>query len=83
MLLSSGEKSYFCTLSIALNEMGYKAMSMSGRQAGIVTDGAHTKARIEHIDTTEMKNAINDGNIIIVAGFQGVVRRNFKSFNIR
>ena len=73
MLLSSGERVTSALLSIALNEMGYKAMSMSGRQAGIVTDGAHTKARIEHIDTTEMKNAISDGNIIIVAGFQGVV----------
>ncbi len=72
MLLSSGERVTSALLSIALNEMGYKAMSMSGRQAGIVTDGAHTKARIESIDTTEMKNAINDGNIIIVAGFQGV-----------
>ncbi len=73
MLLSSGERVTSALLSIALNEMGYKATSMSGRQAGIMTDNAHTKARIEHIDTTEMKNAISDGNIIIVAGFQGVV----------
>ena len=45
MLLSSGERVTSALLSIALNEMGYKATSMSGREAGIVTDGAHTKAR--------------------------------------
>ena len=74
MLLSSGERVTSALLSIALNEMGYKATSMSGRQAGIITDNAHTKARIEHIDTAEMKKAIKDGNIIIVAGFQGVAQ---------
>ena len=74
MLLSSGERVTSALLSIALNEMGYKATSMSGRQAGIMTDNAHTKARIESIDTTEMKKAIKDGNIIIVAGFQGVAQ---------
>ena len=72
MLLSSGERVTSALLSIALNSQGYKATSMSGRQAGIVTDSAHTKARIESIDTTGMKDAIADGNIIIVAGFQGV-----------
>lgn len=71
-LLSSGERVTSALLSIALNEQGYKATSMSGREAGIVTDSAHTKARIEHIDTTNMKNAIADGKVIIVAGFQGV-----------
>ncbi len=72
MLLSSGERVTSALLSIALNAQGYKATSMSGRQAGIVTDNAHTKARIESIDTANMKNALNDGNIIIVAGFQGI-----------
>ena len=72
MLLSSGERVTSALLSIALNSQGYKATSMSGRQAGIVTDSAHTKARIESIDTSGMKDAIADGNIIIVAGFQGV-----------
>ncbi|XPV70061.1 MAG: aspartate kinase [Halarcobacter sp.] len=72
MLLSSGERVTSALLSIALNAQGYKATSMSGRQAGILTDNAHTKARIESIDTTNMKNALNDGNIIIVAGFQGL-----------
>ncbi len=72
MLLSSGERVTSALLSIALNEQGYKTTSMSGREAGIVTDNAHTKARIESIDTTNMKNAISEGKIIIVAGFQGV-----------
>ncbi|WP_072680153.1 aspartate kinase [Arcobacter sp. LA11] len=72
MLLSSGERVTSALLSIALNEQGYKATSMSGREAGIVTDNAHTKARIESIDTTNMKNAISDGKVIIVAGFQGI-----------
>ncbi len=74
MLLSSGERITSALLSIALNEQGYPAISMSGREAGIITDNAHMKARIESIDTTNMKNAINAGKIIIVAGFQGVVQ---------
>mgnify|MGYP005992012979 FL=1 len=72
MLLSSGERVTSALLSIALNSQGYQATSMSGRQAGIVTDNAHTKARIEAINTDGMKDAIKDGNIIIVAGFQGI-----------
>ncbi len=72
MLLSSGERVTASLLSIALNEQGYPATSMSGREAGIITDNAHTKARIESIDTRNMRNAIADGKIIIVAGFQGV-----------
>lgn len=74
MLLSSGERVTSALLSIALNDQGYKTTSMSGREAGIVTDNAHTKARIESIDITNMKKAISEGKIIIVAGFQGVVQ---------
>ena len=72
ILLSSGERVTCSLLSIALNEMGYPATAMSGRQAGILTDDAHTKARISHIDTSRMKDAIQEGKIIIVAGFQGI-----------
>ncbi|MBV5278303.1 MAG: aspartate kinase, partial [Campylobacteraceae bacterium] len=72
MLLSSGERVTSALLAIALNELGYPAVSMSGRKAGIVTDSVHTKARIEHIDTVHMKEALSKGNIIVVAGFQGV-----------
>lgn len=72
MLLSSGERVTSALLSIALNDQGYPTTSMSGREAGMITDTSHTKARIEKIDTTNMKNAINNGKIIIVAGFQGI-----------
>jgi len=73
MLLSSGERVTSALLSIALNEMEYKSISMSGREAGIFTDSCHTKARIKKVDTTKMKQAISEGNIIIVAGFQGAI----------
>ena len=72
MLLSSGERVTASLLSIALNEMGHEAVSMTGRKAGIVTDNLHTKARIEEIDPTAMNAAIKDGKIVVVAGFQGV-----------
>ncbi|MDA3945720.1 MAG: aspartate kinase [Helicobacteraceae bacterium] len=72
MLLSSGERVTAALLSIALNEMGYSATSMTGRRAGIITDMVHTKARIERIDAAPMKNALAEGKIIVIAGFQGV-----------
>jgi aspartate kinase len=72
MLLSSGERVTASLLAIALTEMGFPAVSMSGRKAGIVTDAIHTKARIEEIDPTTMNNALKEGKIIVVAGFQGV-----------
>lgn len=72
MLLSTGERVTSALLAIKLNADGYKARSMSGREAGIVTDHSHTKARIEEINTNNMKNALLDGNVLIVAGFQGV-----------
>ncbi|MEA3522860.1 MAG: aspartate kinase [Campylobacterota bacterium] len=72
MLLSSGERVTASLLAIALNEMGHKATSMTGRRAGILTDSLHTKARIEHIDPSAMHKALDDGNIIVIAGFQGM-----------
>ncbi len=72
MLLSSGERVTSALLAIALEAKGYPAVSMSGRRAGIVTDSVHTKARIEHIDTTEMKKELYEGKIVVLAGFQGV-----------
>jgi len=74
MLLSSGERVTSALLSIALNDQGYPATSMSGREAGIITDESHTKARIENINTQHMKDVLNSGKIIIVAGFQGVTK---------
>jgi len=72
MLLSSGERVTAALLAIALQAKGYDAVAMTGRQAGIVTDNTHTYARIEKIDPTAMQNAINEGKIVIVAGFQGI-----------
>ncbi len=72
MLLSSGERVTASLLSIALQEMGHQATAMSGRKAGIVTDKHHTKARIEEIDPSSMQEALKEGKIIVVAGFQGV-----------
>ena len=74
MLLSSGERVTASLLSIALNEMGHKAVAMSGRKAGIVTDMHHTKARIQNIDPMAMNEAIKEGKIVVVAGFQGVTQ---------
>ncbi len=72
MLLSAGERVTASLLSIALQEMGHNATAMTGRKAGIVTDIHHTKARIERIDPSVMQAALKKGQIIVVAGFQGV-----------
>jgi len=72
MLLSSGERVTASLLAIALEEKGLGAIAMTGRQAGILTDDTHTYARIESIDPTAMRNEIAEGNIVIVAGFQGI-----------
>ncbi|HHP0356757.1 TPA: aspartate kinase [Campylobacter lari subsp. concheus] len=74
MLLSSGERVTSSLLAIALNEMGLKATAFSGRNAGIITDDVYTKARIEHIDTTNINKALDEGYIVVVAGFQGIDR---------
>ena len=72
MLLSAGERVTASLLSIALQEMGYSSVAMTGRKAGIRTDTHHTKARIEDINPQNMKSAIAQGKIVVVAGFQGV-----------
>jgi len=72
MLLSAGERVTASLLAIALQEMGHDATAMTGRKAGIVTDFHHTKARIENIDPTTMNDALKEGKIVVVAGFQGV-----------
>jgi aspartate kinase len=72
ILLSSGERVTSALLSIALNEMGYDAIALTGRQAGMITDSVHTSARIEEIDTKKIQEAIQSGKIVIVAGFQGI-----------
>jgi aspartate kinase len=72
LLLSSGERVTSALLSIALNEMGHPAVAMTGREAGILTDSSHTMARIANIDPKPMNTALNEGKIIVVAGFQGI-----------
>jgi len=72
MVLSSGERVTAALLAIALNQMGHKASSMTGRRAGIITDDAHTKARIERIETEAMQAALDENKILVIAGFQGV-----------
>ena len=72
MLLSSGERVTSALLSIALQELGYNAHSMSGRKAGIHTDTKHSSARISHINTDNIKQHLKEGSIVVVAGFQGI-----------
>jgi aspartate kinase len=72
MLLSSGERVTAALLSIALQEMGIDAVAMTGRKAGIVTDAIHTKARIEEINPQNMTKELQEGKVVVVAGFQGV-----------
>lgn len=72
MLMSTGELVSMSLLSMAINSMGYKAISMSGLQAGIKTENCHMSARIVDIDTTRIKRHLADGKIVVVAGFQGV-----------
>ncbi len=72
ILLSSGERVTASLLAIALQEMGYPAVAMTGRQAGIRTDDTHMFARIEEINTEAMRNHVNQGRIVVVAGFQGI-----------
>lgn len=77
MLLSSGERVTSALLSIALNAAKIPAISMSGRRAGIKTNSVFTKARIEKIDTSEIKKELNLGKVVVVAGFQGVDKDGF------
>ncbi|MSU31846.1 MAG: aspartate kinase [Pedosphaera sp.] len=71
MLLATGEQQTIALMAIALQAEGQKAISFTGAQAGIVTDGTHTKARIQNITPDEVHRALNDGNVVIIAGFQG------------
>jgi aspartate kinase len=72
ILLSTGERVTTALTAMAVEELGHKAMAFTGRQMGIVTDDVHTKAKIEKINCEKAKKALEDGYIIIVAGFQGV-----------
>ena len=72
MLLSTGEQVSIALMAMAIDSLGHEAVSMVGSQLGIVTDSAHTKARIQSISTDRILKALNSGKIVIAAGFQGV-----------
>lgn len=72
MLLSTGEQVSIALLAMAIQSHGYKAVSMNGQQVGIITENIHSKARIINIKTEKLQKNLQEGNIIVVAGFQGV-----------
>jgi aspartate kinase len=71
MLLSTGEQTTIALTAMALHSIGQKAESLTGAQAGIVTDGVHTKAKIQNITPKKVHALLDAGNVVIVAGFQG------------
>lgn len=71
-LLSVGEQESIALLTMALNELKVDAISLTGYQAGIETTGLHTKSKIKSIDSEKMKNHLDGGKVVIVAGFQGI-----------
>ena len=72
MLLSTGEQISIALLTMAIHSLDWEAISFTGRQAGIMTNAAHTKAKVTNIHHEKIKNALKKGNIVIVAGFQGI-----------
>ena len=74
VLLSSGEQISIALLAMAIEGLGYPAKSLTGWQAGFVTDSAHGNSRIRRVETERIKNELDKGNIVIVAGFQGLNR---------
>ncbi|MGA2014418.1 MAG: aspartate kinase [Solirubrobacteraceae bacterium] len=72
MLLSTGERISCALCAMAINDLGHRAISLTGSQAGIVTDTSHTKARILDVRADRIKEALSEDKIVLVAGFQGV-----------
>lgn len=72
VLLATGEQVTIALLSLALMDLGLKARSYTGAQVRILTDSAHNKARILDIESKNMKKALNQGYVLVVAGFQGI-----------
>ena len=73
MLLTTGEQVTIALLTMALHQEGYKALSLTGWQAGIQTENNHSNARILDIDSERINGLLKDGNIVVVAGFQGLI----------
>ena len=72
MLLSTGERVTCALAAMVINDLGFEAISLTGSQAGIVTDSGHTKARIIEVKAHRIREALDDGKVVLVAGFQGV-----------
>ncbi|MDP7301997.1 MAG: aspartate kinase [Pirellulaceae bacterium] len=72
MLLSTGEQVSVALMAMAIQSLGHRAVSLTGAQIGIKTDSTHTKARIKSISTERMRRLLDEGNIVIAAGFQGI-----------
>lgn len=72
MLLSTGEQVSVALMAMAIDSLGHKAVSLTGGQIGIKTDSSHTKARINSISTERMQRLLDEGNIVIACGFQGI-----------
>ncbi len=72
MLLSTGERISCALCAMAINDLGHRAISLTGSQAGIVTDTSHTKARILDVRADRIRDALQEDRIVLVAGFQGV-----------
>ena len=76
MLLSTGEQVSVALMAMAIHSLGHQAISLTGAQIGIITDSTHTKARIRSISTERIRKALDEGNIVIAAGFQGIDEAN-------
>ncbi|MFD0853299.1 aspartate kinase, partial [Actinomadura adrarensis] len=72
MLLTAGERISMALLAMAIANLGHEARSFTGSQAGVITDGAHGKAKIIDVTPGRIRTALDEGSICIVAGFQGV-----------
>lgn len=75
MLLTAGERISTAILSMAINDLGAKAQSFTGSQAGMITDGVHGSARLVEVNPERIRESVEAGNIAIVAGFQGMNRQ--------
>ena len=74
MLLATGEQISIALLAMAIEKLGYPVVSLTGPQAGFLTDSSHSKARIRRIEKERVENELGKHNIVIVAGFQGMNR---------
>ena len=76
VLLATGEQKTISKLCMCLNKKGYKAISLTGWQVPILTNNINGDARIKIIDNTRINKELNDGNIVVIAGFQGIDENN-------